>query len=94
MKVRFTRIALAELDEILEFIAANSGPGAANTKRRILEVIAPLKRFPRIGTPTDDPNIRMLVAPPCPYLIFYECHDGANMLVIHHVRHARRERDV
>lgn len=94
MKIRFTRDALADLDEILEYIEERSGQGAVSTKRRILEVIAPLKQFPRIGTPTDMAGIRMLVATPYPYLIFYECDDASEVVVIHHIRHGRRERDI
>jgi toxin ParE1/3/4 len=94
MKISFSRNALGDLDHVLEYIGAHSGQGATNTKRRILEVIAPLKRFPRIGTPTDDPNIRMLVASPYPYIIFYEYDDTAKLVVIHHIRHARREREI
>lgn len=94
MKVRFTQNSLADLDEILDFVGVRSGQGAARIKSRILEVIAPLKRFPRIGTQTNDPNIRILVVSPYPYLIFYECDDLEKAVVIHHIRHAKRERDV
>lgn len=94
MRIRFTPAALSDLDDILEYIGSYTGQGAASTKRRILEVISQLKRFPRIGTPTDDPNIRMLVASPYPYLIFYECDDATNVVIIHHICHARRERDI
>ncbi len=92
MKIRFTRNALADLDQILDYIDLRSEKGAAKAKRRILEVIAPLKRFPRIGTPTDITGIRMLVATPYPYLNFCECDDASTEIVIHHIRHRRRER--
>ena len=94
MRICSTGNALADLDQILEYIGVHSGHGATNTKRRILEVIAQLKRFPRIGTPTDDVSIRMRVASPYPYLIFYECDDATKVVVIHHIRHARREREI
>ncbi len=93
MRIRFSECALADLDQILEYIGSHSGQGATNTKRRIIEVIAQLRQFPRIGTQTDDTNIRMLVASPYPYLIFYECDQARKSIVIHHIRHARRERD-
>ena len=94
MKVRFTPNALADLDEVLTYIGERSGQGGARTKHRLLEVIAPLRRFPRMGTPTDMPNIRVLVATPYPYLVFYEYAEGSNDVVIQHIRHGRREREI
>lgn len=93
MRLRFTQNALADLDEVLAYIETRSQKGAANVKRRVLEVVAHLRRFPRIGTPTNDADIRMLVATPCPYLIFYECDCILKEVVIHHIRHSKRERE-
>ena len=93
MNVRFSRDALAELDEIFSYIGAHSAAGAKRTQQRILAVIEYLKRFPRIGTPTDDAVTRMLVANPYPYLIFYEIDEAATEIIILHIRHGARERE-
>jgi plasmid stabilization system protein ParE len=93
MKVRFTRDALADLDSALTYIRSRSPAGAKRIRSRILEVIRPLRRFPGIGTATDDEGTRMLVATPYPYLIFYEIDYSAREVIILHVRHGARDRD-
>ena len=58
MKVRFTKGALREYDDVLSYIGARSRGGEQRVKRRIDALIRRLKRFPGIGTRTDDKGIR------------------------------------
>lgn len=93
MRIRFTRSAASDLDQVLTYIEARSPRGAAQVKARIISAISPLRRFPKIGTPTDDESTRMLVATPYPYLVFYEIDEDAHEVVILHIRHGSRDRN-
>ena len=89
MRLRYTLPALADLDEILAYIAARSPQGAERVQARIKAAIDLLLHYPRIGTPTVDPTIRRIVTSPFPYLIFYEVTDAE--VIIHAVRHGARD---
>ncbi len=89
MRLRYTLPALADLDQILGYIAAQSPQGARNVQTRIRAVIDLLLRYPYIGTSTGDPSIRRITTPPYPYLIFYEV--AGDEIVIHAVRHGARD---
>lgn len=89
MRLRYTFPALADLDQILDYIAAQSPRGARNVQGRIQDVINLLLQYPHIGTPTADPSIRRITTPPYPYLIFYEV--AAEEVIIHAVRHGARD---
>jgi len=88
VRVRYSLPALAELNSILDYIAATSPQGARRVQRRIQAVVGQLPHHPRIGVRTDDPTIRRLTATPYPYLVFYEI--VGEDIVIHAVRHAAR----
>ena len=89
MRLRYTLPALADLDEVLDYIAAHSPQGARNVQARIQAVIELLLRHPYIGTQTRDPTIRRIATQPYPYLIFYEV--SGDELIIHAVRHGARD---
>ena len=89
MKLRYTLPALADLDAILEYIAARSPPGARRVQTRLQTIIDLLLLHPHIGTRTDDPVIRRMTTPPYPYLVFYEATETE--IIIHAVRHAARD---
>lgn len=91
MKVRFTRSAAKQLDEILTYIDGRSPQGAAKVKARIQHLIGLIASHPRIGAITTDPGIRRMNALPYPYLIFYEVGDGE--IVIRRVRHMAQNPD-
>ena len=88
MKVRYTRPALVDLEEVLRYIAQESPQGARRVQARIRAVIRLLADHPYIGTATDDPPIRRMTTTPYPYLVFYHVADGA--IIIHAIRHAAR----
>lgn len=89
MRLRYTRPALADLDAILDYIAARSPQGAGRVHARIESAINLLLTQPRIGAKTEDPTIRRIGVSPYPYLIFYEVTQGE--IIIHAVRHAARD---
>ena len=88
MKVRFTRRALRQMAEILDYIEARSPQGAENVKRRLRAVIGLLADHPDAGRVTNKGNLRRVVASPYPYVIFYQ--SDTTGIVIHGVRHAAR----
>jgi addiction module RelE/StbE family toxin len=88
VRLRYTRRALADLDEILEYIAARSPQGAKSVQQRIQALIDLLPASPKIGARTNDPTIRRIVVNPYPYLVFYQPTE--NEIVIHAIRHAAR----
>ncbi len=89
MKLRYTLPALADLNSILDYIAARSSQGATRVQGRIEDIIGLLLTNPDIGTRTDDPTIRRLTTQPYPFLVFYEVTEME--IIIHAVRHAARD---
>ena len=89
MKLRFTEPALADLDDILSYIRERSPKGADSVSRRIEELLIKVLDAPGMGSPTERPRQRRLVALPYPYLIFYEVTETE--IIVHAVRHGHRE---
>jgi toxin ParE1/3/4 len=85
MRLRYTVPALADLNIILDYVAARSPQGATRIHARIQAVTNLLLSHPRIGVQTDDPTIRRINTSPYPYLIFYEATEDE--IIIHAVRH-------
>ncbi len=85
MRLRFTRPALTDLDEILGYIARRSPQGARRVHERIKAVLDLLCDYPGVGSPTNDPVIRRMTTHPYPYLVFYEVTDQE--VIVHAVRH-------
>jgi toxin ParE1/3/4 len=90
VKIRYTAPALADLDSVLDYIAARSPQGAKRVQARIQAAIDLLAIHPRIGIRTNDPSIRRLTVLPYPYFVFYEIASDAE-IIIHAVRHTARD---
>jgi plasmid stabilization system protein ParE len=89
MKVRYTDTALADIEDILSYIAKDN-PLAADEVGAIMRVtIARLGDYPRLAVETDVLNVRVAPVLPYRYLVFYSIEDNA--VVIRNVRHAARE---
>lgn len=89
MRLRYTLPALADLNAVLDYIAAHSPQGTRRVQARVQAVIDLLLLHPHIGTRTDDPTIRRMTTSPYPYLVFYEATEVE--IIIHAVRHAARD---
>ncbi len=89
MSVRFTKPALEDLEQILEYIAVRSPSGAAKVSARIHAVLALIVEHQRVGIKTDDPTIRRINTIPYPYLLFYEV--VGDDVIVHAVRHGARD---
>ena len=64
VKLRYTLPALADLNSVLDYIAAHSPQGARRVHVRIQSIIDLLLPYPGIGTRTDDPTTRRMTALP------------------------------
>jgi toxin ParE1/3/4 len=74
VKLRYTLPALADLNAVLDNIAAHSPRGARRVHTPIRAIVNLLLLYPGIGTRTDDPTIRRMSALPYPYLISLRNH--------------------
>ena len=71
MKVRYTKRALAQIDQVLTYIEARSPQGASQVRDRIVALIALLGDHPYAGRQTTRAYVRRLPVNPYPYLIDY-----------------------
>ena len=88
MRLRYERGALADLDEIFAYIAADNPDAAARLVARIEDVAARIAASPYIGQATRKSGFRRF--PVGNYLIVYEV--GTDEVIIHYVRHGARKR--
>ena len=88
MKLRYERGALADLDEIFSYVAADSRTAAGRLVARIEDAARRIAATPYIGEATRNRRFRRL--PVGNYLIVYEV--GTDEVVIHYVRHGARLR--
>ena len=88
MKLRLTRTASRQLDNVLADIALQSPSGARNVQERIRAVIQLLLRHPFAGQATGHRDIRRMVVSPYPYILTYR--GGDQEIVIRTVRHGAR----
>lgn len=85
MKVRFTRQALADLDEARTHIAERNPSAASATAARIREAIDGLSLFPDRGRPGRIGGTRELVIPATPFIAACRVGDGQiDVLAIMH----------
>jgi toxin ParE1/3/4 len=89
VRLRYTLPALADLESILDYIAARSPQGARRVQARIKAILDLLLVHPRVGARTDDPTIRRVTTTPYPYLVFYEITETE--IVVHAIRHGARD---
>jgi toxin ParE1/3/4 len=88
MKVRFRALALADLENIFQFLNERSPAGARNVLRAIHDAIGEITAHPFAAPRTSDPTLRVKILGRYRYKIFYEI-DGETIDIIH-IRHAAR----
>jgi plasmid stabilization system protein ParE len=91
MKVRWSRTALAQFDDIFLYIYERNRSAAISVTRRVEELASLLGEFPFIGHLTDEADIRILPVVRYPFAILYTIDDAAGEVVILHVRHTAQE---
>jgi plasmid stabilization system protein ParE len=91
VRIRWTRLALADVERLADFVAADDPARADAVERRLIEAPSALRAFPRRGsrlaefTPRDVREFRVSA-----YLMRYEVADG-NIFVLR-IFHAREDR--
>ncbi|MEX6506685.1 type II toxin-antitoxin system RelE/ParE family toxin [Jiella sp. M17.18] len=84
MRVLWTRPALADLDRIQDFIAADNPRAAYRLTQRLVDQAARLSQTPMIGRPGRVVGTRELVASGTPYILVYRLRDRAEILAVVH----------
>ena len=91
MRVVYTERALADLDTILEYIAANYPTAYAGFELRMAMIARRIGRWPESAEQVAGrPGVRVVPMIRYPYKVFYQvAADAVEILYIHH--EARRE---
>jgi toxin ParE1/3/4 len=88
VKLRLTRPAARQLDEVLAHIAQHNPQGSRSIQDRIQALMDLLLQHPFAGQATPRRGIRRVLAVPYPYAITYTVSDSE--IVILGVRHTSR----
>ena len=91
MKIRYTRKALAQLDQIYLYIEARNPSAAKRVKARIKQAIQRLARHPYSCRATQHRGIRVLSVVRFPYLVFYSVDDVAREVHVLRIRHGAQD---
>lgn len=89
MLVEWSRKALSNLDEAVEYIAADNPLAAATTAQRIWDFAQKLTDQPGLGRPGRVAGTRELVIPGLPFILPYVEKSG--MIVILRVMHTSKK---
>ncbi|MEQ1935547.1 MAG: type II toxin-antitoxin system RelE/ParE family toxin, partial [Fimbriimonadaceae bacterium] len=90
MRVVLSRFALAELDEILAYIANRSPLGAKNVEARFRNAFDLIGRHPRGGERIEQrPDVRRLSLVRYPYAVYDEI--GADAVTVLRIMHGARQ---
>jgi addiction module RelE/StbE family toxin len=90
MKVRYSRRALTQLDQIFSYIAKDNPAAASAVVERIDALATLLGRYPTMGRPTDKEGVRVMGVRRHPYLVFYKILPDRDEVRILRVRHMAR----
>ncbi|HEY4899813.1 MAG TPA: type II toxin-antitoxin system RelE/ParE family toxin [Terriglobales bacterium] len=88
MRVRWLRIARANLNAEAEYIAQDNPGAAARMVLRLVQAVERLKTHPGMGRPGRVSGTRELVVPGTPYLIPYRVRgDSIEVIRVLHSAH-------
>jgi toxin ParE1/3/4 len=91
MKVRFSKLALAELDVILTDLRAENPHAAIRFEDRIQRVFERIAQFPESAQQIENrPGIRRVPLVRYPFVIHYTIFDG-EVMILRLIHGARRE---
>jgi len=88
--LRYTATAIAEIEDILTYIAQDNSSAALRVSVTILATINRVAEFPHTAIETNVPEVRVAPALPYRYLIFFTLTKDA--IIVRNVRHAARNR--
>jgi len=85
VKVRWTRLAVADLDSAYEYIAADDSAAALRVVERVEKAVAVLSRHPEAGRAGRIRGIRELVVSGTPFIVPYRItRDAIQVLAVIH----------
>jgi len=88
-KIIFSPQALADLESVVRFIAADNPNAAIRMGNALIDRVSILEKFPLIGSPYPKrPGVRKLVSRP--YIVYYRPRLAENCLDILHYWHGAR----
>jgi toxin ParE1/3/4 len=90
MKVRITRPALDDLEQIYTYIRKENPAAASRVVTRLLDRAMELADTPLQGRQVDEPNTRVIVVPRFRYFVFYVIE--GDEIHVTHFRHTSRRR--
>jgi plasmid stabilization system protein ParE len=91
MKVRLSKLALAELDEILSGIQIENPGAAARLEARISRTFERIAQFPKGAQEVKNrPGVRRVPLVRYPYVIHYRILDG-EVVILRIIHGARRD---
>jgi len=93
MKLRFTRRAIQDLNDIADYIRQRNPQGARRVRTAILETLQTLVLFPLIGRRQTTEGVRKLVIRRYPYLAYYAIDEASEEIVRLTIQHAARLRE-
>jgi toxin ParE1/3/4 len=93
MRVRYGRRALAQLEEILDYIESENPAVAAAFSERLQRLSQLVAQFPLMGRPTDKPGVRIVSIPEYRYVVFYRILTDRDEIRILRIRHTSRRPD-
>jgi plasmid stabilization system protein ParE len=90
MRVTYSPRALAQLEDIFNYIAAEDPTTATAVVTRITTLVSLLSQHPYLGRPTDKVDVHVLSVPRYPYVVFYKVLPATDEVRILRVRHTAR----
>jgi toxin ParE1/3/4 len=91
MRLVLSRLALAELDEILRYTSERSPLGAKHVEARLRRAFDHILRHPEAAQRVEQrPIVRRLPLARYPYVIYYEI--GADEVIVLRILHSARQR--
>jgi plasmid stabilization system protein ParE len=89
MRLALSRLALAELDDILTYISERSPSGARNVEARFRHAFELISRHPEATQRLEQrPNVRRLPLVRYPYAVYYEI--GPETVTVLRILHGAR----
>ena len=89
MCTKWTRKALANLDDIMEYIAGDNPQAASRMVKMIDGAVQPLGQHPFLGRPGRVPNTRELIVSGTPFILPYRVK-GSTVEILRVLHAARR----
>jgi toxin ParE1/3/4 len=92
MKLKFTRRAVRDVEEIAEYVGAHNPAAVKGVRSALLRTLQNIVSFPGIGRPQTTEGVRKFVVPKRPYLIYYCVDDMADEVIVITIQHAKQNR--